>query len=304
MLSAEHHRCIRRSAACSCSPRERAAHPDARVQYLRLQAAGLTSGTLSGIRGCLCPAVRVRRVDLRFDPILDFPCCGFCRRRRNARRPPHRHGFDVLPGRVLERDHSSYMIAVGIILVVLIITPRYRRHRPSRLERGAAVILLRTERSAELRQRASRQRRRSQPAQGEIRAVIGPNGAGKTTLASMISGRIRPSSGRIFKERDVTGQELAAARSGIVYTFQITSIFQNLTCYDNVALAIQQPLMGASAAGSIWTPSSCAEGRGVLGARGAGRGDRPARRDPALCAPATAGDGNGSGTVARTAHHG
>jgi branched-chain amino acid transport system ATP-binding protein len=80
---------------------------------------------------------------------------------------------------------------------------------------------------------------------GEIRAVIGPNGAGKTTLASMISGRIRPSSGRIFfKERDITGQSSCQrARSGIVYTFQITSIFPNLTCHDNVALAVQQPLM-------------------------------------------------------------
>jgi branched-chain amino acid transport system ATP-binding protein len=80
---------------------------------------------------------------------------------------------------------------------------------------------------------------------GEIRAVIGPNGAGKTTLASMIGGRIRPSSGRIFfKQRDVTGQSSwQRARSGIAYTFQITSIFQDLTCHDNVALAIQQPLM-------------------------------------------------------------
>jgi branched-chain amino acid transport system ATP-binding protein len=81
--------------------------------------------------------------------------------------------------------------------------------------------------------------------EGEVRAVIGPNGAGKTTLASMISGRIRPSSGRIFfKEQDVTGQRSwQRARSGIVYTFQITSIFQNLTCHDNVALALQRPLM-------------------------------------------------------------
>jgi branched-chain amino acid transport system ATP-binding protein len=80
---------------------------------------------------------------------------------------------------------------------------------------------------------------------GEIRAVIGPNGAGKTTLASMISGRIRPSSGRIFfKQQDITGQRSwQRARGGIVYTFQITSIFQNLTCHDNVALAVQQPLM-------------------------------------------------------------
>ncbi len=40
---------------------------------------------------------------------------------------------------------------------------------------------------------------------GEIRAIIGPNGAGKTTLVSVISGRIRPTSGTIaFKGRDIT----------------------------------------------------------------------------------------------------
>jgi branched-chain amino acid transport system ATP-binding protein len=112
--------------------------------------------------------------------------------------------------------------------------------------RGAAVILLRT---AALSRNfggveAVKGVDLSLP-EGEVRAVIGPNGAGKTTLASMISGRIRPSSGRIFfKEQDVTGQRSwQRARSGIVYTFQITSIFQNLTCHDNVALALQRPLM-------------------------------------------------------------
>jgi branched-chain amino acid transport system ATP-binding protein len=80
---------------------------------------------------------------------------------------------------------------------------------------------------------------------GEIRAVIGPNGAGKTTLVSMISGRIPPSSGRVvFKGQDITAlRNWQRARRGIVYTFQITSIFGNLSCHDNVALAIQQPLM-------------------------------------------------------------
>jgi len=53
-------------------------------------------------------------------------------------------------------------------------------------------------------------------ARGEIRAVIGPNGAGKTTLVGMICGRVP------------------------VYTFQITSVFANLTCFDNVALAVQR----------------------------------------------------------------
>jgi branched-chain amino acid transport system ATP-binding protein len=79
-------------------------------------------------------------------------------------------------------------------------------------------------------------------APGEIRALIGPNGAGKTTLVSMICGRIPASAGRIdFEGRDITG--LGAwhrVRRGIVYTFQITSVYGNLSCFDNVALAVQR----------------------------------------------------------------
>ncbi len=80
---------------------------------------------------------------------------------------------------------------------------------------------------------------------GEIRAVIGPNGAGKTTLVSMIAGRIRPSAGRIhFRGEDITSlRNWRRARRGIVYTFQITSIFKNLSCHDNVALALQRTQM-------------------------------------------------------------
>lgn len=83
-------------------------------------------------------------------------------------------------------------------------------------------------------------------AQGEIRAIIGPNGAGKTTLVGMISGWIHPTSGRIrFKGQDITGLKAwDRVTRGIVYTFQVTSIFKNLTCYENVALAAQRRLMG------------------------------------------------------------
>ena len=81
---------------------------------------------------------------------------------------------------------------------------------------------------------------------GEIRAIIGPNGAGKTTLVGMISGRIRPSAGTIaFEGHDVTRLKAPQrVMRGIVYTFQITSIYRNLTCYENVALAAQRRLMG------------------------------------------------------------
>lgn len=79
---------------------------------------------------------------------------------------------------------------------------------------------------------------------GEIRAVIGPNGAGKTTFVSLICGRIPPSSGRIvFDGADITSLPAhRRVRLGIAYTFQITSVFANLTAYDNVALPVQRTL--------------------------------------------------------------
>ncbi|MCK6450510.1 MAG: ABC transporter ATP-binding protein [Alphaproteobacteria bacterium] len=83
-----------------------------------------------------------------------------------------------------------------------------------------------------------------QLAEGEIRGLIGPNGAGKTTFVSLLSGRIRPSAGRIrFAGEDVT--MLPAHKRvgrGIAYTFQITSIFARMTALDNVKLAAQRRL--------------------------------------------------------------
>jgi branched-chain amino acid transport system ATP-binding protein len=73
------------------------------------------------------------------------------------------------------------------------------------------------------------------PVEG-ISAVIGPNGAGKTTLFSMISGFLEPSEGRIeFEGEDITGvapQRIAAR--GLVRTFQLAQLFQNLTVLENV----------------------------------------------------------------------
>lgn len=78
---------------------------------------------------------------------------------------------------------------------------------------------------------------------GEVRAVIGPNGAGKTTFVSLISGRITPSAGTIlFEGEDVTPlPAFRRVQKGIAYTFQITSIYQNLSVAENVALAAHQP---------------------------------------------------------------
>ena len=84
---------------------------------------------------------------------------------------------------------------------------------------------------------------------GEIRAIIGPNGAGKTTLVGMICGRIDPSAGRIrFEERDITRlSSWSRVQRGIAYTFQITSVFAGLSCFDNVALAAQRRVHGRRA---------------------------------------------------------
>ncbi|MET2829658.1 ABC transporter ATP-binding protein [Mesorhizobium shangrilense] len=88
---------------------------------------------------------------------------------------------------------------------------------------------------------------------GEVRAVIGPNGAGKTTFVSLVSGRIQPSSGTIvFDGADITGlPAYARVRLGIAYTFQLTSVFANLTAYDNVALPVQLTLSDRRSKGAV-----------------------------------------------------
>ena len=81
---------------------------------------------------------------------------------------------------------------------------------------------------------------------GEIRALIGPNGAGKTTFVSMLCGRIGASSGQVFfKGQDVTALPAhKRIQMGMAYTFQITSVFADLSVYENVALAVQARLPG------------------------------------------------------------
>ena len=76
----------------------------------------------------------------------------------------------------------------------------------------------------------------------EIRALIGPNGAGKTTFVSLLCGRINASAGKVvFCGKDISDLPVFERISnGIGYTFQITSIFVNLTVYENVALAIRK----------------------------------------------------------------
>ena len=77
--------------------------------------------------------------------------------------------------------------------------------------------------------------------QGETHALIGPNGAGKTTLISQLSGLLKPDQGNIvFQGRDITGMPAHQyCKSGLARSFQITSVFQEFSLLDNIALAVQ-----------------------------------------------------------------
>jgi branched-chain amino acid transport system ATP-binding protein len=76
---------------------------------------------------------------------------------------------------------------------------------------------------------------------GELHAVIGPNGAGKTTMISQLSGELEPDSGTIsFAGQDITRLDFPArSRLGLARSFQITSICNEFTATQNIALAVQ-----------------------------------------------------------------
>lgn len=75
--------------------------------------------------------------------------------------------------------------------------------------------------------------------QGQIVGLIGPNGAGKTTAFNVISGRIKPTSGRVrFKGVDITGWPAPhIAQAGITRTFQSIKLYDDLTVIENVMVA-------------------------------------------------------------------
>jgi branched-chain amino acid transport system ATP-binding protein len=75
----------------------------------------------------------------------------------------------------------------------------------------------------------------------KLHSIIGPNGAGKTTLFNMLTGVLAPDNGRIkFEGRDITNLPMyARARLGIGRSFQILSVFPNLTVFENVRIAVQ-----------------------------------------------------------------
>lgn len=75
---------------------------------------------------------------------------------------------------------------------------------------------------------------------GSRKALIGPNGAGKSTFANLVTGILAPSAGTIrFDGRDIAGMgEARRVKLGIAKTFQITTLFPNLTVRQNLRLPV------------------------------------------------------------------
>jgi branched-chain amino acid transport system ATP-binding protein len=92
-------------------------------------------------------------------------------------------------------------------------------------------------------------------AAGARHALIGPNGAGKTTFINMLTGRLAPSSGEVvLGGEDITGLAQAArVKRGLGRTFQINTLFRELTVLDNVALGIAER---TGVAGRLWRAAS------------------------------------------------
>jgi branched-chain amino acid transport system ATP-binding protein len=102
-------------------------------------------------------------------------------------------------------------------------------------------------------------------AEGALFAVIGPNGAGKTTLFNAISGFFSPTSGSIhFGGADITGRPQAEiAGRGLIRTYQLVQLFNDLTVAENVAVGFHRVTRGGVAAALLRTPAMRAQERRI-----------------------------------------
>jgi len=92
-------------------------------------------------------------------------------------------------------------------------------------------------------------------ARGGFHAIIGPNGAGKSTFFNTLTGLLHPDSGRVtFEGREVTRKPPhVLARLGVGRTFQITSVFRDLSALENIQVSL---LAHARRSWSVWPRAS------------------------------------------------
>ena len=90
--------------------------------------------------------------------------------------------------------------------------------------------------------------------EGELFSIIGPNGAGKTSIVNCISGRYRPTEGKIFyRGQDVTRlRPNARAKLGIGRTFQNLALFHHMTVLDNIMVGRHHLLRNNFITGSLY----------------------------------------------------
>jgi len=79
--------------------------------------------------------------------------------------------------------------------------------------------------------------------EGELLGVIGPNGSGKTTLVNLVTGFVRPDSGKVmYRGMDITGKmPYKIAELGIVRTFQMVKPFYRLPAFKNLIIPLYSP---------------------------------------------------------------
>jgi ABC-type branched-subunit amino acid transport system ATPase component len=79
--------------------------------------------------------------------------------------------------------------------------------------------------------------------EGQLLGIIGPNGSGKTTLVNLITGFVRPDSGRvIYQEKDIAGKmPYKIAARGVARTFQIVKPFYHLAAFKNLIIPLYSP---------------------------------------------------------------
>jgi branched-chain amino acid transport system ATP-binding protein len=123
--------------------------------------------------------------------------------------------------------------------------------------------------------------------EGEIVGLIGPNGAGKTTCFNLLSGFLKPTAGTIvFGGEDITRlRSHEVAGRGLVRTFQLTTLFQDMTALENVLIGMhlhsRQTLRHVLWNRYVFPLDEVADSRDILEFSGLGaHGDQLARNLP------------------------